>query len=93
MADSRHKVGDRVRLWKPGHAEHGLTASVGRVIPIEEYHPECPHRGPHAYWPSKDGWRDGETGWFRTPLPDAMVVNEDEYQRWRAENPSLPSRP
>jgi hypothetical protein len=67
----RFSVGDAVRCWKPGHAEHGAKAIVGRVLTIEEYGGPA-SRGPHAY----SGWG----GRWGGALPDAMVVSEAEYQ-------------
>lgn len=75
---SRFKIGDRVRLWKPGHAEHGCSGVVSEVMTIEEYGGWA-YRGPHAYR-CQDGWLwpDG-CSFFRSPLPDAMVVSEDDF--------------
>lgn len=76
---SRLKIGDNVRVWKLGHAEHGQKGIIDRIITIEEYGgPE--YRGPHAYYP-KNGW-----GFFGGPLPDAMVVSECCYQKCREDN-------
>lgn len=78
----RLKIGDNARVWKPGHAEHGLKGVINRVITIEEYGgPE--YRGPHAYY-SKIGW-----GCFGGSLPDAMVITEGIYQKLR-ESHGLP---
>lgn len=86
---SRHQVGDTVRIWKPGHAEHGMQAVVGKVITIEEYYgedftPDIPERrGTHAYKPV-DGWRDEHGDWFcGGPLPDAMVTSEENFQKYK----------
>lgn len=84
---SRHKVGDKVRCWKPGHTEHGDHGVVAEVIPIEKYYEGQPylyHRGPHAYR-CADGfkWRmfPDSGGATRGFLPDAMVVSEEEFQK------------
>jgi len=84
---ARFKPGDQVRLWKPGHAEHGLKGIVDRVMSIEAYGgPEA--RGPHAYRPTEKGWYEGSddhwTSWTSGPLPDAMVVSEQVYQEEKA---------
>ena len=80
----RHAPGDAVRLWKPRHTEHGMKATVAEVMPISEYGgPE--HRGPHAYRPTKAGWRHSDGFGFGGPLPDAMVISEDDYQKARAD--------
>ena len=82
---ARFWVGDHVRVWKPGYAEHGLSGVVGEVMTIEEYGgPE--YRGPHAYH-SMAGWHDETDCWFHGRLPDAMVVSEEGYQRAREERP------
>ena len=68
------KPGDAVTVYKPGHSEHGMTATVGRVITIEDYGgPRS--RGPHAYYPDKQGWRSSDSALcgFGGALPDAMV--------------------
>lgn len=72
-AAPRFAVGDRVKIYKPRHSEHGMTAIVGRVITIDEYGGPA-YRGPHAYYPV-DGWKscDDELCGFGGPLPDAMV--------------------
>lgn len=69
----RFSVGDRVKIYKPGHSEDGMMAIVGRVITIEEYGGPK-YRGPHAYYPL-DGWQspDAALCGFGGPLPDAMV--------------------
>lgn len=82
---SRFKPGDKVRLWKPGHVEHGDYGVVAEVIPIEKYHEGQPlhHRGPHAYR-CVDGFKwcvsphsNGATHGF---LPEEMVVSEEDFQ-------------
>ena len=85
---SRHTRGDPVRIWKPGHAEHGLQAIVGTVMTIEAYYgddftPDIPAwRGLHAYTPA-NGWRDEHGEWFcGGPLPDALVVSEAAFLAW-----------
>lgn len=70
-----HRIGDKVRVWKPGHAEHGMRGIISRIITIEKYGGPK-HRGPHAYY-SKNGWE-----FFGGPLPDAMIVSEREWVRW-----------
>ena len=92
---SRFKAGDKVRLWKPRHAEHGCYGVVTEVIPIEQYYEGQPynfHRGPHAYrcvngwkW-DQPMWKDGKTtiedwGAVSGFLPDAMVVSEEDFQK------------
>ena len=72
MADSRFHVGDKVAIYKPGHSEHGMMATVAKVIPINEYGgPQ--YRGPYAYYPA-DGWRGTDGFSLGGPLPDAMVT-------------------
>lgn len=73
------KIGDKVRLWKPGHAEHGLMGTINKIITIEEYGGPA-YRGPNAYH-VEGGWKDGKGDcWFAGFLPDAMVASEDSYQ-------------
>lgn len=76
---SRFKVGDRVQIYKPGQAEHGMQATVFRVITIEEYGGPA-YRGPHAYFPDKNGWDDARGFQFGGALPDAMVVSMEKKQ-------------
>uniref|UniRef100_A0A6M3IKK3 Uncharacterized protein n=1 Tax=viral metagenome TaxID=1070528 RepID=A0A6M3IKK3_9ZZZZ len=77
--EPRHKIGDAVRIWKPGHAEHGLKGTVGKIITIQEYG-GSEYRGPHAYYP-QDGWLDTkDKQWFGGLLPEAMVCSEEKYQ-------------
>ena len=72
MADSRFHAGDRVAVYKPGHSEHGMTATIAKVIPIGEYGGPR-YRGPHAYYPA-GGWHGTDGFSFGGPLPDAMVM-------------------
>lgn len=73
-----HAVGDAVRLWKPGYAEHGAKAVVTRVLTIEEYGGPR-YRGPWAYEAAK-GFRSLNSDIsFGKQLPDAMVVSEAYY--------------
>jgi hypothetical protein len=74
MTNPRFAVGDPVRLWKPGHAEHG---AYGLVQGIKEYDGP-PDRGPWTYMVDWT-WRDGKGPVFRASLPDAMVIHEDEF--------------
>lgn len=85
---SAHAVGDKIRLWKPQNHEHGLFATVDRVLSIEEYGgPDYPkHRGPHAYHSGDSGWSDGKRIWWRTAWPDALVVSEKTYQDAKRES-------
>ena len=76
MDESRFKVGDKVKVYKPGHAEHGCKAVVRKVITIREYG-GLSYRGPHAYYPV-DGWRREDGFSFGGALPDAMVVRDKE---------------
>jgi hypothetical protein len=83
---SRHKIGDKVRVWKPRRVEHGCVGIVSEIIPIEKYHegqPEMYYRGPHAY-KCAEGFifehREGY-GAIRGFLPDAMVVSEEEFHK------------
>lgn len=74
---SRFKVGDRVKIYKPGHAEHGARGVVADIITIQEYGGYA-YRGPHAYacragWAWPDGY--GVIGGY---LPDAMVTADEE---------------
>ncbi len=73
MQESRFKVGDKIKIYKPYHHEHDMFAIVSKVETIQEYGgPE--YRGPHAYYPDKDGWSNGKGFTFGGPLPDAMVT-------------------
>ena len=85
VSHSRFKIGETVRIWKPGHAEHGLIATIAEVMPIQTYG-GTEYRGPHAYRANGKGWHttEGEY-WFGGPLPDAMVCDEANYQSAKAE--------
>ena len=76
---ARFKTGDEVRVWKPGHAEHGGKGIIDQVFTIEEYGGPK-YRGPNAY-SSEIGW-----GFFGGRLPDAMVASEEYYQECRKDN-------
>lgn len=76
MIECRFGIGTRVRLWKPGHAEHGAYGAVISVAPYDGPTPDV--RGPWmymVYWT----WSDG-VGGFAASLPDCMVCSEQRYQ-------------
>lgn len=70
------KVGDKVRIWKPGYAEHGAFGIATEVIPREAR---------SVYPPGQDiecdrwTWSDGEGG-FRAMCGDYMVCHESYWQ-------------
>lgn len=71
---------DRVRIWKPGHAEHGASGAVERV----ERYDGPKDRGPWAYrvrW----AWANGTGSGFTASLPDCMVVSESNFGLYEAE--------
>jgi hypothetical protein len=84
---ARHNVGDKVRLWKPGHAELGANATVLSVDTIQEYYGGPEVLGPFELSRGPNAYRLNVPGWCRMSLPDAMVVSEAEYQQARADAP------
>lgn len=73
---ARHQVGDIVRVWNPGHAEHGLQGVVYEVKSIEQYYRMDTEEGRAFYgadtltpcdqargphaYRSSHGWRDAQ---------------------------------
>jgi hypothetical protein len=73
------KPGDRVRVWKPGHAEHGAYGVVSEVEPRAPGDPPGKPSGDdvrcEAWY-----WQDGHAGWAGT-LGDYMLCHEEDWQR------------
>lgn len=78
--EALHKIGDLVRVWRPGTPEHGLWCNVFHILTIAEFGGDA-RFGPHAYAPGSDGWHHVDyVGFFNVPLPDREVRSEQFYQ-------------
>ncbi|MCP4109213.1 MAG: hypothetical protein GY749_27425 [Desulfobacteraceae bacterium] len=70
-------IGDKVYIWKPGHAEHGLTGIISEVVQYDG----PVRRGPNAY-KSISGWTDNDGyAWCGGSFPDAMLCSEEEWMK------------
>lgn len=78
---AKFAVGDVVRTWMPGRAEHWLKARVGKVIPYD---------GPRSvdqweYQPEYPGWLDEQGAAFWSlgncvPLAELFLCTESQYR-------------